>query len=439
MKSKTSKQAFWLRNLLLLPMLAFLIYSFSEKKSLSLNLLPFKVITDKGASEAMMEEYREFIKDWKTTNRIIYPKLQRAIAIYDIMSPSQITTVKMYPKIFSPSSLSKVKPKTPSAAEYNSWKNKKEFAIWIDGKVVDNYELNNYSTSDFKYYTSSFVYNNARSEKFPQPFQNNLFTKIGFEETYLKSGVKNYNHLKSIKDNSHNNDELRILEKHVDKAYRVLTKEQIEKYDVEKLTSSKITDNNKVIVTRDQVIEYNKLWNLTPQESKPKQSTTKNKNVTPESYYAGTRFISYKKGIQYKDTLIGEGIIIDKFHEDLTGKEKKTFPFALIILKPKRKKSPTQEEIEEFKIPKKYAIWIDHESVPNSALENYKLDEIAYFSGRMTITKTGRTEKYPQPFWCMFYTHKYFDDNKMGEQKTKYGAKLVSQFQSIEKINKNFH
>lgn len=317
MKSNTSKQAFWLRSLLLLPMLAFLIYSFSEKEIVEKEVTLVEssaiqqVSTDKGASEAMMKEYREFIKDWKITNRIIYPKLQRAIAIYDIMSPSQKATVKMYPKTFFPSSLSKVKPKTPSEAEYNSWKNKKEFAIWIDGKNVSNETLNNYTSSDISYYTVSKVYKNAQTKKHPQPFQNNLYTKIGFEETYLKSGVKKYNHLKSkylksIKDNSLSNDELRILKTQVDKAYNVLTKEEIEKYGVEKLTSSKITDNNKEIVTRDQVIEYNKLWDHSSQEFHYTQQTfwvknKKGKKIAKKYYELSEK--GKKRWLQFPPTI----------------------------------------------------------------------------------------------------------------------------------------
>ena len=178
-------------------------------------------------------------------------------------------------------------------------------------------------------------------------------------------------------------------------------------------------------------------------QSTSKQSI-KSKKVTPESYFSGVRFISYKKGIQYNDTIIGvkEDIIFDKKYTDFTEIEKKKNPTIRImtfIRKPKRKKSPTQEEIEEYKKSKTYAIWIDGESVPNSELDSYKPEEIAYLSGKMFITKKGRKGKYPQPFWCMFYTHEYFDNHKMGEQKRKYHGSVKTTFKSVEKINKNYN
>ena len=167
------------------------------------------------------------------------------------------------------------------------------------------------------------------------------------------------------------------------------------------------------------------------------QTSKTNKSITPESYYAETRFISYKKGLQYSDTIIGKGIIINKLYSDLTDNEKKTFPFSSHVPKPKQKKSPTQEEVEYIKDQKIFAIWIDGEHVPNTKLNKYKPQDFAYYSGRMFIHKTGR-KKRPQPFWCTLYTHEYFDEHKMGEQKTKYHGTKVEMFKSLEKINGNF-
>src|SRR5690606_16742468 len=73
------------------------------------------------------------------------------------------------------------RPKSPTETEFNSWKDGNKFAIWIDGTPVKNSELNNYNISDIKYFTSSFVYNNARSDRFPQEYQNHLYTQKGFE------------------------------------------------------------------------------------------------------------------------------------------------------------------------------------------------------------------------------------------------------------------
>ncbi|MBA6155989.1 hypothetical protein H3Z83_05585 [Tenacibaculum sp. S7007] len=56
-------------------------------------------------------------------------------------------------------------------------KNSKKYAVWIDGKVINNNVLNNYKPSDFYNYMGSFVHKNARSKRFPQEYQYQLNTK----------------------------------------------------------------------------------------------------------------------------------------------------------------------------------------------------------------------------------------------------------------------
>ncbi|WP_111307658.1 M56 family metallopeptidase [Confluentibacter sediminis] len=197
MKTHTSQQAIWLRSLILLPLLAILIYSFSEKKVVEKPFIVQQNVTSSGVTEAMMEEYRDFIKDFENSNKIIYPKYLRAVAIYDLMTDEQRHSVKKYPKDII-SNLSNVKPKTPTETEFNSWKNSNKFAIWIDGTHVKNSELDNYKVSDIKYFTTSFVYNNARSVKFSQSYQNHLYTQKGFETTFTNS-KKNHSALEQIK------------------------------------------------------------------------------------------------------------------------------------------------------------------------------------------------------------------------------------------------
>ncbi|WP_420571910.1 M56 family metallopeptidase [Kordia sp.] len=68
--------------------------------------------------------------------------------------------------------------KRPTSTLLNDWKNKKQFAIWIDDKVVNNDEISNYSII---HYNGSFVYKNARSKRFPQPYQMHLYTEAGFK------------------------------------------------------------------------------------------------------------------------------------------------------------------------------------------------------------------------------------------------------------------
>jgi len=80
-----------------------------------------------------------------------------------------------------------VSKKVPSSELFESWKNAEEFAIWIDGKVVPNSKLDDLKVGDVAYYFSSFVHSNARSERFPQNYQVQIYTLSGFENTYGKN------------------------------------------------------------------------------------------------------------------------------------------------------------------------------------------------------------------------------------------------------------
>ncbi|EDP98154.1 M56 family metallopeptidase [Kordia algicida OT-1] len=68
--------------------------------------------------------------------------------------------------------------KRPTASLLSDWSNKDQFAIWIDGKVVDNSEISNHT---IVHYGGSFVHKNARSKRFPQPYQMQLYTATGFK------------------------------------------------------------------------------------------------------------------------------------------------------------------------------------------------------------------------------------------------------------------
>jgi len=72
----------------------------------------------------------------------------------------------------------------PSKEEFESWKNPKNFAIWIDLKYVPNEQLDKMNNSDVALFFDSFVHLNARSERFPQEHQVHLYTEKGFEDTF---------------------------------------------------------------------------------------------------------------------------------------------------------------------------------------------------------------------------------------------------------------
>lgn len=72
--------------------------------------------------------------------------------------------------------------KTPHPTTFEEWKNKENYAIWLDQKVISNEELTKMQPSDIVMFWSSRVMENARSARFPQPFQLHLYTEEYYEK-----------------------------------------------------------------------------------------------------------------------------------------------------------------------------------------------------------------------------------------------------------------
>ena len=73
-------------------------------------------------------------------------------------------------------------PNKPSAKQIKEWQNESEYALWLDGKIVDNSFLDSFNKEALFHYQSSYVYENARSQKFPQPYQVHIYTENGYTE-----------------------------------------------------------------------------------------------------------------------------------------------------------------------------------------------------------------------------------------------------------------
>jgi biopolymer transport protein ExbD len=257
MKTQTSKTRIWISSLLLLPIIAILFYTFSTKEYIEkdnsdiigaieaelieANALQMEFVD--GASFKLMQEYREFMAKFKDTNMIIGEKYERAKIIYDdLMSEVQRNSADKYPEHRFPlRSLSKVEPKKPTSSQFESWKDGDKFAIWIDSKPVKNSELNKYNVNDIVHFMGSKIYKNARSAKYPQPFQFNLYTKSGFQKTYKEADSAKYHKLTEryskaigtyLKGSQTDNSELKILKAKADKLYQSFTKQEFEKYNI---------------------------------------------------------------------------------------------------------------------------------------------------------------------------------------------------------------
>ena len=73
---------------------------------------------------------------------------------------------------------------SPSSETFEGWKDPKKFALWLDDLVIPNKKLDEMDASQIVHIFSSLVHKNARSERFPQPYQVHLYTDKGFEKTF---------------------------------------------------------------------------------------------------------------------------------------------------------------------------------------------------------------------------------------------------------------
>ncbi|WP_394747446.1 M56 family metallopeptidase [Spongiimicrobium salis] len=290
MKTNTSKKSALWRTLIILPVVAVLLYSFSEKVVLEKEATPnteatsglpwsLQKGTNKGASEAMMQEYRDFMAGLDPRKMVVnYAAYKRIVAIYSTMTDAQKASVKKYPE--NPiGSLKEVKRKKPSKTQLETWKDKSKYALWIDGKVVDNSVLNDYRASDFSYFTSSFVYKNARSKNFPQAYQNHLYTERGFDKTYLQSDSDEYKGLlKKYKAlSSEKTLERDILHAQMKLLYKTFSQQEKERYSIPTLPEAP-----RVIVPQDK--------RPTPKQMATYEAWAKKMHATP----LGDRIIKKK-------------------------------------------------------------------------------------------------------------------------------------------------
>lgn len=149
---------------------------------------------NEGVSQSLMDEYNLWIKDFKQYSVIKVSHYERIVSIYNLMSDKQRSSVEKYPETPQINRTNQ-KMNKPSTAQFEAWKNKDTYALWLDGTPIKNSELNDYSIEDIVHFIESKVYRNARSVKYPQPFQTSLYTKEGFAQAYEEAPVKEYNRL----------------------------------------------------------------------------------------------------------------------------------------------------------------------------------------------------------------------------------------------------
>ena len=148
-----------------------------------------------GISEKEMKEYNNLMNTAKKSRMFMSKPLKRMKELYKKMSKKQQNSVEDIYAIAPPFPPIIRNKKTPTNGQFDSWKNKDKFALWIDGKVVDNKVLNNYKNTDFSYFSGSFVYRNARSKRFPQEYQFRLYTNAAFKKMKEKEAQEKKNNI----------------------------------------------------------------------------------------------------------------------------------------------------------------------------------------------------------------------------------------------------
>ncbi|MES2863807.1 MAG: hypothetical protein V4666_06795 [Bacteroidota bacterium] len=254
----------------------------------------------------------------------------------------------------------------------------KNMAVWINGKVKNKEEIKKYKRTDFSYYTSSFVYRNARSKRFPQEYQYALYTKDYFDKNLKNSHVH------------FSGDTIKIIKV----SYKTAMK-------------NKIVKNFKV----DTLVWYTEgkeEYNLYLNDEKPNVNENTERNKKRDFAYEGTTVTIVDKGNK---------VNVTKKYEDLDLKLKKrylhTHMFYLVD-----KKNPNEEIFEKFKNEKKCLIFINDRRIENSELEKMNRSDIFYYNEMVNPPTSTREHLY------FLYTKEFYEKELSGQLKNKSKSKI---------------
>jgi beta-lactamase regulating signal transducer with metallopeptidase domain len=175
MTKTTSTAKALLLKLTALPVLAGLVYGLCTQKTLAQTPPPGST-----AQTAQHAPDRNDRDAYYSGVRIVVDDKLKGITIDKVYE--QLTEAEKDRYMFNvPARNEKVQI---SAKELEKYKDAKTYAIWIDGKHTANSALSKYKPEDFALVTGSFVHKNARSEKFPQQYQFNLYTHAYYDNNF---------------------------------------------------------------------------------------------------------------------------------------------------------------------------------------------------------------------------------------------------------------
>jgi bla regulator protein BlaR1 len=191
MTTQSSQTKIWLKKLAVIPLLAGFVFLFAERVEAQENEEITEIVEDVSFKKGDLSEteiYQEYFHS-------------KGLFMFKDKNSKQISkkynelTIEEKKRIIPPPPL-KSKKKIPTQELIEKLKDGKEYAVWIDGKVVKNDVLNNYQASDFSSHFVSFIYKNARSKRFPQEHQAHLETTKYFNDLNKKKAKAFTDYLK---------------------------------------------------------------------------------------------------------------------------------------------------------------------------------------------------------------------------------------------------
>ena len=222
MSKKTPISIAILKKVALTPIITGLIYfmcveSIAQEKN-SLNEISNKPVESYFSGVRFI--YREGTKKELKINKL-----------YEDLTDFEKNKFKFFLKFAKGNPLEK---KSPTKKELEDFKDSKKYAIWINDIHVSNKYLNNYNTNDIAAFGGSVVLKNARSKKFPQPFQYWFFTQKYYDDKNMGEQAKKYS-----------NDTVEIWRKKIDK-------KESNKINAEEVSNLNKTDNKNELVDTTQ-------------------------------------------------------------------------------------------------------------------------------------------------------------------------------------------
>lgn len=199
MTRQSSKTKIWLKKLAVIPLLVGFVFLFADRVEAQEKQEVIETIVEQPYAIQKDLTESEIYKKYVYRNLTVKSKDKNGKQIskkYSELNEEEKARLIPPPPL-------KLKKVLPTKQQFEALKDSKNYAVWIDGKVVKNEVLNNYKYTDFARYSSSHVYKNARSKRFPQENQASLDTHKYFEAENKKR-VADFERWKSIEKRKKN-------------------------------------------------------------------------------------------------------------------------------------------------------------------------------------------------------------------------------------------